>query len=186
MSVIFITGGARSGKSSFALRLAQNIGGKVTFIATAQAGDAEMLKRIQIHRQDRPEDWATIEEPFDVASAIDSVKGNDVVIVDCITLLISNLLCSTEDFDDNLWIIKEIERLIRSAKEFIGTVIIISNEVGMGIVPENRLAREFRDIAGRANQIIASYADQVYVCFSGIPVLIKDLGETNGQIKINA
>lgn len=186
MSIIFIIGGARSGKSSFALQLAKSIGRKVAFIATAQAGDEEMLKRIQIHKQDRPDEWTTIEEPLDVASAIDSAKGNDVVIIDCVTLLISNLLCSTENFDDVSWIFKKIEKMIKSVKEFIGTVIIISNEVGMGIVPENRLAREFRDMAGKANQMIASSADKVYFCFSGIPILIKDSGGFDGQIKVNA
>lgn len=185
MSIIFITGGARSGKSNFALKLAKNIGGKVAFIATAQAGDEEMQKRIQIHRQDRPDEWTTVEEPFDVASAIDSARGHNVLIIDCITLLISNLLCSAENLDDISWIYIKIENLIKSAKKFIGTVIIISNEVGMGIVPDNRLAREFRDVAGKANQMIASSAEQVYICFSGIPVLIKDLGVINGQIKIN-
>ncbi|MGB9597266.1 MAG: bifunctional adenosylcobinamide kinase/adenosylcobinamide-phosphate guanylyltransferase [Candidatus Poribacteria bacterium] len=186
MGVIFIIGGARSGKSSFALQLAKGIGGKVAFIATAQAGDEEMLKRIQIHKQDRPEEWTTIEEPFDIASAIDSAKGHNIVIVDCITLLISNLLCSTENLDDISWIFNKIENLINSAKEFVGTAIIISNEVGMGIVPENRLAREFRDMAGMANQMIANSADKVYFCFSGIPVLIKDSGGFNGQVNVNA
>ncbi|HGE70246.1 TPA: bifunctional adenosylcobinamide kinase/adenosylcobinamide-phosphate guanylyltransferase [Candidatus Poribacteria bacterium] len=186
MSVIFITGGARSGKSSFALQLAKKLGGKVAFIATAQAGDEEMQNRIQIHKQDRPNEWTTIEEPFDVESAIESAKGHNVVIVDCITLLLSNLICSSENFNDTSWIFTKIENLIESAKKFVGTVIIISNEVGMGIVPENRLAREFRDLAGKANQMIANSADQVYVCFSGIPILIKSSGEIDGQNYFNA
>ena len=181
MSLIFVTGGARSGKSTFALQLAKKIGKKIAFIATGQAGDEEMQRRIQMHKQDRPQEWTTIEEPLDVASAIDTAKGHDTLIIDCITLLLSNLICSTDNLEDISWIPERIEKLIESAKRFSGMVIIISNEVGMGIVPENKLAREFRDLAGKANQMIASSAGQVYICFSGIPVLIKGSGEINGQ-----
>jgi len=177
MSLIFITGGARSGKSTLAIQLAKKINGKVAFIATAQAGDDEMKRRIFLHKQERPEGWTTIEEPANIASAIDSAHKHNVVIIDCITLLISNLICSNENIDETAWILEDIKKLVDSAKRFDGTVIVISNEVGMGIVPENKLAREFRDLAGKANQIIASAADQVYVCFSGIPMLIKDIGD---------
>ena len=173
MSIIFITGGARSGKSTLAVELAKKSNGKVAFIATAQAGDDEMKKRISLHKQERPQDWTTIEEPLDVASAIDSASGHNIVIIDCMTLLVSNLLCSDENMVETHWIFEKIRELVDSARKFDGTVIIISNEVGMGIVPENKLARYFRDIAGKANQIIANSADQVYVCFSGIPLLIK-------------
>lgn len=183
MSLIFITGGARSGKSTLAVELAKEYDGKVAFIATAQAGDDEMERRIFLHKQERPQGWTTIEEPMDVASAIDSASGHDIVIIDCITLLISNLLCSQENITEIKWILEKIEKLAESAKKFDGTVIIISNEVGMGIVPENKLAREFRDLAGKANQIIAKSADQVYVCFSGIPLLIKGKGDKIGYIK---
>ncbi|HGJ67293.1 TPA: bifunctional adenosylcobinamide kinase/adenosylcobinamide-phosphate guanylyltransferase [bacterium] len=177
MSLIFITGGARSGKSTLAVELAKKYNGKVTFIATAQAGDDEMKKRISLHKQERPQEWTTIEEPIDVASAIDSAVGYDIIIIDCITLLVSNLLCKNENMDETQWIFEKINDLVYSAKRFDGTVIIISNEVGMGIVPENKLARDFRDIAGKANQIIAGSADKVYVCFSGIPLLIKGTGD---------
>ena len=176
MSIIFITGGARSGKSTLAVELAKKSNGKVAFIATAQAGDDEMKKRISLHKQERPKDWTTIEEPMDVASAIDSSCGHNVVIIDCMTLLVSNLLCLDENMAETQWILEKIGQLVNPAKKFDGTVIIISNEVGMGIVPENKLARDFRDIAGKANQIIANSADQVYVCFSGIPLLIKGTG----------
>ena len=177
MSLIFITGGARSGKSTLAVQLAKKINGKVAFIATAQAGDDEMERRILLHKQERPEGWSTIEEPANVASAIDSAHGHDVIIIDCITLLLSNLICDSDDINETGWILDEIKKLIDSARRYDGTVIVISNEVGMGIVPENKLAREFRDLAGKANQMIARSADQVYVCFSGIPMLIKDIGD---------
>ena len=180
MSLIFITGGARSGKSTLAVELAKKSNGKVAFIATAQAGDDEMKKRILLHKQERPQGWSTIEEPANVAVAIDSAYECDTVIIDCITLLLSNLICECDNLDETQWILDEIKKLVESAKRFNGTVIIISNEVGMGIVPENKLAREYRDLAGKANQIIASAADQVYVCFSGIPVLIKGTGDISG------
>jgi adenosylcobinamide kinase/adenosylcobinamide-phosphate guanylyltransferase len=178
MSLIFITGGARSGKSTLAVQLAKKINGKIAFIATAQAGDDEMERRIFLHKKERPDGWSTIEEPANVASAIDSAYGHDAVIIDCITLLISNLICNCDNLSETEWILDEIKKLVESAKQFDGSVIIISNEVGMGIVPENKLAREFRDLAGKANQMIASSADKVYVCFSGIPMLIKDIGDS--------
>jgi len=176
MSIIFISGGARSGKSSLAVQIAMKSNGKVAFIATAQAGDDEMERRILMHKKERPENWDTIEEPINVDSAIDMAKGNDILIIDCITLFISNMLCTDEEFNVS-WVFEKIEKLVDSAKKFKGTVIIISNEVGMGIVPENKLARDFRDIAGKANQMIAQSADQVYICFSGIPLLIKGTGD---------
>ena len=172
-TLIFITGGARSGKSSLAVKLAKESGGKVVFIATAQAGDAEMAYRIMLHKKERPEGWITIEEPLDVASAINAAHGHDVVLIDCLTLLLSNLICEVADLDEADGILAEIERLIETIRRFEGKAIVISNEVGMGIVPENKLARKFRDMAGKANQMMACAADEVYVCFSGIPVQIK-------------
>ena len=172
-NIIFITGGARSGKSDLAVKLAKDSGGKVAFIATATAGDEEMSERIRRHKESRPSEWTTIEEPRDVVSAINSAYGNDVLIIDCLTLLLSNLICESDDIGDTGWILDEVNKITEAARAFEGTVIIISNELGMGIVPENRLAREFRDLAGRGNQIVAWSADEVYVCFSGIPVRIK-------------
>lgn len=168
--LIFITGGARSGKSDLAVRLARESGGRVAFIATARAEDEEMAMRIMIHKQSRPKEWLTIEEYEDLASAIASAKGYDVVIIDCLTLFLSNLIHRIEE---TTWILDEVTKAATAAKEFNGVVIVISNEIGMGIVPDNRLAREFRDVAGRANQIMAQVADEVYICFSGIPVKIK-------------
>lgn len=172
-SLIFITGGARSGKSKLAVRLAKESGGKVAFIATARAEDEEMVERILLHRRSRPKEWTTIEEPIDVASAIAMAHGHDVVIIDCLTLLLSNLMFASNSPNETDRILNDVKELAEAARGFEGTVIVVSNEVGMGIVPENELAREFRDLAGTANQIIAGAADEVYVCFSGIPIRIK-------------
>lgn len=147
----------------------------MAFVATAHAGDAEMAERISIHKESRPKEWTTIEEPIDVASAITLAHGHDVVIIDCLTLLLSNLMFENNGphvrGDDR--ILDRIKQLAEAARSFKGTVIVVSNEVGMGIVPENDLAREFRDLAGRANQIMTGAADEVYVCFSGIPIRLK-------------
>ncbi len=173
VSLVFITGGARSGKSHLAVQLAEKSGGKVAFIATACAGDEEMARRILLHRKSRPGEWTTIEEPIDAASAVGSVRGYDVVIVDCLTLLLSNLMFENDGMNEQSDILSKIEEVAEAARSFEGTVMIVSNEVGMGIVPDNELARKFRDLAGRTNQIMAGAADEVYVCFSGIPVQIK-------------
>ena len=171
--LIFITGGARSGKSKLALQLAERTGGKVAFIATAQAGDDEMAERILIHKKSRPKEWTTIEEPIDIPSAISKVADHDVAIIDCLTLLLSNLMLEDKSLDETGRILGRMEDLVKASRSFKGTVIVVSNEVGMGIVPENELARKFRDLAGRANQIIADAADEVYLCVSGIPVKLK-------------
>ncbi len=171
--LIFITGGARSGKSKLALKLAERTGGKVAFIATAQAGDDEMAERILIHKKSRPKEWTTIEEPIDIPSAISKVADHDVAIIDCLTLLLSNLMLEDKSLDETGRILGKMEDLVKASRSFKGTVIVVSNEVGMGIVPENELARKFRDLAGRANQIIADAADEVYLCVSGIPVKLK-------------
>jgi adenosylcobinamide kinase/adenosylcobinamide-phosphate guanylyltransferase len=172
-SLIFITGGARSGKSSLAVQLAKKLGGEVAFIATARAGDEEMAQRILIHRESRPKEWTTIEEPVNIASAIDAARGHNVAIIDCLTLLLSNLMFENRDLNEADAILGKIRALVEAAGSFEGTVLVVSNEVGMGIVPENELARKFRDLAGKANQIMAGAADEVYVCFAGIPVKIK-------------
>lgn len=170
-NIIFITGGARSGKSNFAVKLANESKGKVAFIATASAGDDEMKERITRHKESRPKEWITVEEPLDLAKAIERVYDHDLLIIDCITLYLTNLFCNGIIDEDK--ILDNIKKMLESAESFHGTIIIISNELGMGIVPENRMARDFRDVAGRANQMIAEVANKVFVCFSGIPVQIK-------------
>jgi adenosylcobinamide kinase/adenosylcobinamide-phosphate guanylyltransferase len=171
--IIFITGGARSGKSNLAVQIAENAKGGVAFIATAQSGDEEMKERIRLHKESRPEDWTTIEEPLNIASAIAEVKGHKVIIIDCLTLLLSNLMFENNGSNSEDEIMNKIRDMIQAARDFDGTTIVVSNEVGMGIVPENELARRFRDLAGKANQIMAADADEVYICFAGIPIKLK-------------
>lgn len=167
--IVLITGGARSGKSSFALREALKVRGKRAFIATAEATDSEMKERIERHKQDRGNGWITYEEPLKIAEILrDRERDHRVLVIDCLTLWLANVMQSPLDADT------EIDHLVSSLKGMSeGRVFIVSNEVGMGIVPENELARRFRDLAGRLNQRIAAASDEVYVTFSGIPVKIK-------------
>ncbi|RJQ46716.1 MAG: bifunctional adenosylcobinamide kinase/adenosylcobinamide-phosphate guanylyltransferase [Gaiellales bacterium] len=175
--MIFVTGGARSGKSAFAERLAQERDGAVTYIATAAAGDEEMRARIAEHRRRRPESWRTVELDSGLAAGVESaLAGGGTVLVDCLTVYISNRLLA-QGFIDVQATIERIERevdeIAGACAQADGSVIVVSNEVGMGIVPGNSLSRAFRDIAGRANQRMAAGADEVYLCVSGIPVKVK-------------
>jgi adenosylcobinamide kinase/adenosylcobinamide-phosphate guanylyltransferase len=168
---IFILGGARSGKSRYAVELAKKLTKKVVFIATASPLDREMKKRIELHKISRPRHWRLLEEDKDVSSILSKLKGKyEVVLIDCLGLLISNLLAS--NFED-----KEIERrmkkLINTILKINLTTILVSNEVGSGIVPGNLLARRFRDLLGLSNQMIAKKADEVIFMQSGIPIIIK-------------
>jgi len=172
---ILILGGARSGKSRFAQGLAGSLGGKVLFLATAEAGDEDMRRRIAAHRQSRPGGWQIVEAPLGLSEAIKEHAGEaEIVIVDCITLLVSNIVlqprrkASAEET-----VLKEIKALVKRMKELPPTFILVSNEVGMGIVPDNELGREYRDCLGRANQILARHADEVYLLTAGIPVRLK-------------
>jgi len=176
--IVLITGGARSGKSSFAEKLAGNIGRKVTFIATAQALDEEMTDRIAKHQSNRPKHWETHEEPYQVGQVIQKVgEKTEVVLIDCLTLLVSNLMQDyREDASNNILaknIIMQIKKIVRESLQCSATVIIVSNEVGLGLVPANPMGRFFRDILGQANQIIGADADRVYFMTAGIPLLIK-------------
>jgi adenosylcobinamide kinase/adenosylcobinamide-phosphate guanylyltransferase len=180
--IIFITGGARSGKSTFALKESGRITDKKAFIATAEHVDAEMEDRIRRHRLDRGEEWDTIEEPLNIAHIIEEMKDKyGVILIDCLTLWISNVILRDAGAEQEK-IREEIDMLmetIGSLKERsdgggpLSKVIIVSNEVGMGIVPENPLARLFRDMAGMLNQRVAEIADEVYLAVSGIPLKIK-------------
>ena len=169
--IVFVVGGTRSGKSSFALARATAISGKKVYVATAQACDAEMSERIAKHRQERGPQWETREEPIRLGEALRKVSpAFRVVIVDCLTIWLSNLLCATEgaggEEEDFL------ESLAETREEEMD-LFIVSNEVGMGIVPENELARRFRDMAGKLNQRVAHIADEVFLVAAGIPVKIK-------------
>jgi len=169
--LIFITGGARSGKSSFGLNLAKSIKKRKLFIATCAPEDEEMKKRVTLHRQNRPSSWRTIEEKRELLSILKKETKSDVVIIiDCLTLFISSLLMARQK--ENA-IKNEIERIVKVIKQGKATVIIISNELGLDLVPENKLGRSFRDIAGLCNQIVAASAKEVYFMVSGIPIKIK-------------
>ena len=173
-----ILGGARSGKSSHAQRLAVDSGKSVTFIATAQALDDEMSVRIQKHRAERPADWETLEVPCDVASHVLDIKS-EVVILDCITLLISNLLMQfvKDDLVDEAPFLdavqKEIDELIATLRQGNQEWLIVSNEVGLGLVPPYQMGRAYRDAIGWANQRLAREADKVIFMVAGIPTTVK-------------
>lgn len=180
--IIFILGGTRSGKSSYAIKLARETGRKIVFIATAISTDEEMKKRIELHKISRPRHWKLIEEDKNISSVFVKIRNRyEVVLVDCLGLWISNLLL--ENLTDTK-IEREIKRLVRVISRSKTSVILVSNEVGSGIVPDNLLARRFRDLLGMANQIIAKKADDVILMQSGIPLTIK--GEPrHAEIKRN-
>ncbi|MFZ5799829.1 MAG: bifunctional adenosylcobinamide kinase/adenosylcobinamide-phosphate guanylyltransferase [Candidatus Omnitrophota bacterium] len=168
--IILILGGARSGKSRFAVSLARQYK-KVAFIATGEARDKEMRSRIALHKQARPKSWQTFEETEGLAPLLKKVgKAFDCLIIDCLTLWVSNLILSGHK---EAAILKKAEALFEVLKKQKGKVIIVSNEVGLGIVPQNRLARVFRDIAGRVNQFVAKEADRVFFAVAGIAAKIK-------------
>jgi adenosylcobinamide kinase/adenosylcobinamide-phosphate guanylyltransferase len=168
---ILVIGGCRSGKSSHALYLAEQIPGQKIFIATCTPQDKEMEQRVLRHRQQRSSVWETLEEPFFLPEAIhnNGTKGH-VMLVDCLTLWINNLILDNHKPDN---IDNHIQKLTQSIEKAECPVILVSNEVGTGIVPENKLARLFRDITGFANQKVAACVDRVIWMVAGIPVKIK-------------
>lgn len=177
-TITLILGGARSGKSSYAQRMAEESKETVTFLATAQALDEEMSARIQKHRAERPADWDTLELPSQIASHISQIH-TEIVILDCITLLLSNLLMQfvKEDRVDEIpymaAVQKEIEELISQVRDQHRRWIIVSNEVGLGLVPAYQMGRVYRDAIGWANQRLAREADKVILMVAGIPTTIK-------------
>lgn len=177
-TLVLILGGARSGKSSYAQSLAEATGKPVTFIATAEALDDEMSARIQKHRAERPATWKTLEIPFDIASQLHRVKSK-VVLLDCITLLISNLLMQfvKDDRVDEAPFMaavqEEINELVRRLRVGEQDWLLISNEVGLGLVPPYQMGRVYRDAIGWANQRLAREADNVIFMVAGIPMTIK-------------
>lgn len=165
---LLVLGGARSGKSAHAQRLAEECGGDLRYIATAQAFDGEMRDRIARHRADRDDRWRTIEAPVDLAGAITGLDAPGVVLlVDCLTLWASNLLLAETDETPPL------AALVSAIRDARGRIILVSNEVGLGIVPDNALARRFRDMAGTINQAVAAAVDRVHFIAAGLPLVLK-------------
>jgi len=163
-----VLGGARSGKSGFAERLVESAGVPAIYIATAEARDDEMRQRIAAHRARRGPDWTTIEEPLELAACLESAGARArPILVDCLTLFLSNLLGARRDAGG------EIARLLAVLPRLQGPIVMVANEVGLGIVPENEAAREFRDHAGRLNQGVAAQADRVVFMAAGLPLTLK-------------
>jgi adenosylcobinamide kinase / adenosylcobinamide-phosphate guanylyltransferase len=174
--LILITGGVRSGKSRFAEQLAREAGGdRVAYVATAEAGDDEMRARIAAHRLDRPSSWRTIENPTDVARAIDgaSAESPHVILVDCLTMLVSNLLLSGDESTAAERVDRQVDAIRAACRRSAATVIIVTNEVGWGVVPPSSLGRRYRDLLGTANQALASNATKVFILIAGIAVDCK-------------
>lgn len=166
-SIVLVLGGARSGKSRFAESLLAEFQGSRLYVATAQAGDEEMRKRILEHQARRGAGWRMIEAPLDIATPI-AEAGSEAVLVDCLTLWLSNLMAAEIDVG------QATDGLCRILAKANGPVVLVSNETGLGIVPDNALAREFRDHAGRLNQAVAAVADRVYFIAAGLPLTLKD------------
>jgi adenosylcobinamide kinase / adenosylcobinamide-phosphate guanylyltransferase len=179
--ITLLLGGARSGKSYYAQEAAKKVN-KVLFVATAEAGDEDMRRRIRKHQEDRPANWRTLEATTHIGQHIeDTLEDEELVIIDCITLLITNILCQIDDKDFDTCdesvlekkVYAEINELLDCLKNVNAEFIIVSNEVGLGIVPDNRISRIYRDLLGRANQILAASADEVYLMIAGIPLRVK-------------
>lgn len=170
MGIVLIGGGARSGKSRFALEYAARRSQRPGFVATGEARDEEMRARIARHQQERGSDWTTIEEPLDLTGTLAREATRfDLLLVDCLTLWLSNVL-----LDPGWDVRKELSRLTQCLRDWRGpSLVLITNEVGLGIVPENPLAREFRDFAGEMNQAVAQQAEEVYWMVFGVPMKVK-------------
>jgi len=171
MRVTFVVGGARSGKSAYAQAIieaaAVRAGRPPVMIATAEARDDEMAARIAAHRRERGAAWRTVETPLDLAAAVRALAPEEAAAVDCLTLWLSNLIFAERDVD------AATDELLLALRETRAEVVLVSNEVGMSLVPENALARAFRDAAGRLNRRVAEQADHVLVMFCGLGVALK-------------
>ena len=177
--IVLVTGGVRSGKSRYAQELAAS-SGSVAVIATAEGRDEEMRLRIANHRKERPDSWATIEAPIDLPAALtDSGSRFDTILVDCLTLWASNLL--EHEQGDVERVFQHGEALVKALRSCCASVILVSNEVGSGIVPDNELSRVYRDALGGINQRIAAAADEVVLLVAGCPLVIKRAQEAVAQ-----
>jgi len=171
--MILVTGGCRSGKSALAMDLAMRAEGPRTFLATAQVYDEEMAARVARHKAGRPPGWGLVEEPLRVPEALaEALRGSRTVLLDCVTLWISNLLCAEETLSEDA-ATAHAEALAAAARAAGRTVVVVTNEVGWGVVPPTPLGRAFRDCAGRANQVLAREADEVWMAVSGLALPLK-------------
>ena len=176
-ALTLVTGGSRSGKSAFAQQLAEAVNAPKLFLATCPICDAEMDERIRRHRRDREgREWQTVEEPLRVAELLGCRPAGETILIDCLTLWISNLMHEAEQRGDEITEDRMTflaDQLGTAARRHQGQVIMVANEVGLGIVPDNPAARRFRDLAGRCNQSIAACADQVFFVCCGLPLQLK-------------
>ncbi|GAA5160243.1 bifunctional adenosylcobinamide kinase/adenosylcobinamide-phosphate guanylyltransferase [Ornithinimicrobium tianjinense] len=172
MPLTFLTGGARSGKSSVAVRRAERAGAPVVFVATGQAGDAEMAERIALHQAERPPHWSTVEAPLDLADAVAGIGPGHAVIVDCLSLWVSNLMGRGDDQASTL---DQAHALGRWAAAYPGQVLVVTNEVGSGIVPMHPVSRDYRDRLGRVNATVARYADLAQLVVAGRTLTLDPL-----------
>jgi adenosylcobinamide kinase/adenosylcobinamide-phosphate guanylyltransferase len=179
---MLLLGGARSGKSHFAQEYAKRNGERVLFVATATAGDEDMRLRIEKHKKDRPSSWRTLEAATGIGVQIEANAGNaQLIVIDCITMLVNNIfnrydLPQFDTIEDAVLekdVFAEIQQLQKCLKKADASFLIVSNEVGLGLVPDNRMGRLYRDILGRANQMLAQTADEVYLLVAGIPLRVK-------------
>ena len=180
--ILLVTGGARSGKSAFAEKKTQQLGKRIAYIATAEALDEEMRARIRKHQARRPQSWALWEAPTRGATAIlEAGKAHDVLLFDCLTVYLSNLLCTQgDDVEDEVFLHmaeKETQALLDACRQIRATTVFVTNEVGSGIVPLNHLARLYRDAAGLMNQQVARAAEAVYFVTCGLAVDLKKIAE---------
>jgi len=172
--ITLILGGARSGKSELALRLAQEVPGRKAFVATAQALDAEMAERIERHKQKRGPGWELFEEPLDVGGLLGRIGPQfEVILVDCLTIWIANRLSAQGGGWEEESLKGDLERICEAGRRDELQLLLVGNEVGMGVVPDNALARAFRDWTGRAHQFLAEAAGVVYFCVAGLSMKLK-------------
>jgi adenosylcobinamide kinase/adenosylcobinamide-phosphate guanylyltransferase len=173
-NITLVTGGARSGKSGYSETLAKKFTGSRAYIATSPVVDDEMAKRVALHQEQRKHDgWVTIEEEVDLIGAIRQASSFDTILVDCLTLWINNLIFHSETKLSEADIKQQCIELEDACAEYSGNIIFVINEVGMGIVPDNPLARQFRDLSGRCSQTIAGFADSVILMSCGLPLTLK-------------
>jgi len=168
--ITFIIGGIRSGKSRFACQIAKEKNKRGAYIATCVPLDDETTERVEKHKASRPKEWMVIEESRDVAKVLLTIPDDNVILIECLTFLVSNLLLDGMSYED---ICKKMMELIETLREINNDIIIVSNEVGLGGISPNRLARVFTDILGETNQLISNVAKEVYAVIAGIPIRIK-------------